>query len=352
MDLLAPAKRFDGYQQQHTWLAIPMAVVKKFSDDSAGSLAALVAYYGFVSLFPLLLVMTTILGFVLHGNPSAQHAVENSVLGQFPVIGDQIKLHSLGGSVSALVIGLVLSLLGGLGVTGATQRAFDHVWAVPRKDRANPIKSRLRGLALITALGVVFLAATIITGFTSGIHGPAGKIAAILVGLVVNLCLFTAAFRFMTSVSVPTRHLWIGVAFAAVFWELLQFFGGIYINHVVRHASLVGEQFALVIGLLVWLHLGAQMTLYAAEINVVLTRRLYPRSLFGPPDAPADEKTLTALAKVEERSDVEQVDVHFDHEDAERPADGEPPADDEREERPADGERAAARPVPPARSPR
>jgi YihY family inner membrane protein len=327
VDLLAPAKRFDCYQQHHRWLAISMAVVKKFGDDSAGSLAALVAYYAFVSLFPLLLVMTTILGFVLHGNPGAQQDVEKSVLGQFPVIGDQIKVHALTGRVSSLLIGLIVSLLGALGVTSAAQNAFDQVWAVPRKVRANFLKSRLRGLTLFAVLGILFLIATISTGLTSGIHGPLGKVAAILIGLAVNLALFTAAFRFLTSDTVPTRHLWVGVAFAAVLWTALQFFGGIYINHVVRHASAVGEQFALVIGLLLWLHLGAQMTLYAAEINVVLTRRLYPRSLFGPPAEPADEKTLTALAKVEERSDVEQVDVHFDHADeSEAPARSQPPA--------------------------
>jgi len=300
-------------------------VIKKFGDDGAGSLAALVAYYGFFSLFPLLLVMTTILGFVLHGDPGTQQDVEKSVLGQFPVIGDQIKLHSLTGSVSALVIGLIFSLLGGLGVTGAAQRAMDQVWAIPHKDRADPIKSRLRGLALITALGILFVLATIITGLASGIHGPGGKIAAVAAGVAVNVLLFSAAFRGLTSSNVPARCLWIGVVFAALFWGILQIFGGIYINHVVRHASPVGEQFALVLGLLVWLHLGAQVTLYAAEINVVLARRLYPRSLLGPPDAPADERTLTALAKVEERSEVEQVDVTFDHEngvgaDSERPA--------------------------------
>jgi YihY family inner membrane protein len=313
VDLLAPVRGFDRYQQSRKWLAVPMAVVKKFGDDGAGSLAALVAYYGFFSLFPLLLVMTTILGFVLSGDPSTQTAVEKSVLGQFPVIGDQIKVHSLTGSVSALVIGLIFSLLGGLGVTGAAQNAFDQVWAVPHKRRANFLISRLRGLALIIALGVLFVISTIITGFTSGIHGPGGKIAAIVVGLLVNAVLFTSAFRFLTSASIPTRRLWIGVAFAAVFWSVLQIFGGIYINHVVRHASPVGEQFALVLGLLVWLHLGAQVTLYAAEINVVVARKLYPRNLIGPPEAPADERALTALAKVEERSDVEQVDVTFDH---------------------------------------
>jgi membrane protein len=333
VDLLAPAKRFDRYQQSHKWLAIPMAVVKKFGDDSAGSLAALVAYYAFVSLFPLLLVMTTILGFVLHGNPTAQHDVERSVLGQFPVIGNQIKLHSLSGSVSALVIGLIISLLGGLGVTGAAQNAFDHLWAVPRKDRSDPIKSRFRGLALITVLGLVFVLATGVTGLASGIHGSVGKVAAIVVGLAVNLLLFTAGFRFLTSSSVPLRCLWIGIGFATLFWGVLQLFGGIYINHVVRHASPVGEQFALVLGLLVWLHLGAQVTLYAAEINVVLTRKLHPRSLFGPPAEPADEKTLTALAKVEERSDLEQVDVRFEHGHG-------------------DGSDASSQPKPPARAPR
>jgi uncharacterized BrkB/YihY/UPF0761 family membrane protein len=247
------------------------------------------------------------------------------VLGQFPVIGDQIQLHSLTGSVTALVIGLIFALLGGLGVTGAVQNAFDQVWAVPRKNRSNFLTTRLRGLALIMALGLVFVIATVITGFASGIHGPAGKLAAILIGLIVNVCLFTAAFRFLTSASVPTRRLLIGVAFAAVCWSALQLVGGLYINHVVRHASLVGEQFALVLGLLVWLHLGAQVTLYAAEISVVVTRGLYPRSLFGPPDAPADEKTLTALAKVEERSDAEQVEVSFDHENG-APAQADQPA--------------------------
>jgi YihY family inner membrane protein len=286
-------------------------VVKKFGDDQAGSLAALVAYYAFFSLFPLLLVMTTILGFVLQHNTGAQSSVEHSVLAQFPVIGKQIQFHSLSGSVTSLVIGLVTSLLGGLGVTGAAQNAFNRVWAVPFKNRPDFLKSRLRGLALIGSLGVLFVLATVLSGLTSGLHGPLPKIASVVVSLIVNFGLFLAAFRFLTAADVPTRCLWIGVAFAAVFWEILQVVGGLYINHVVRHASPIGSQFAIVIALLVWLHLGAQMTLYAAEVNVVVARKLWPRSLFGPPDSPADEQTLTALAKVEERDETEQVDVHF-----------------------------------------
>ena len=81
VDLLAPVKKFDGFQQRNRALRVPFAVIKKFGDDQAGSLAALVAYYAFFSLFPLLLVFVTVLGFVLHGDPSAQKSVANSVLG-------------------------------------------------------------------------------------------------------------------------------------------------------------------------------------------------------------------------------------------------------------------------------
>jgi YihY family inner membrane protein len=318
VDLLAPVRRFDRFQQSQKWLSIPLAVLKKFGDDQAGSLAALVAYYAFFSIFPLLLVLVTLLGFVLQGDTSAQNAVRDSVLGQFPVIGSQIQVHQLSGSTTALVIGIVVSLLGGMGVTGAAQNAFDRVWAVPFKDRADFLRSRLRGLALLVCLGLLFIASTVLSGLAAGLGGAGFKVTGYVISLLVNFGLFLAAFRFLTSATVPTRCLWLGVGVAAAAWELLQIVGAIYINHVYRHASSTYSQFALVIALLVWLHLGAQLTLYAAEINVVVARRLYPRSLFGPPAEPADQKTLTALAKVEERSDVEQVDVHFDHEN--RPA--------------------------------
>jgi membrane protein len=312
VDALRPVKAFDRYQQSRKWLAIPMAVMRKFGNDQAGNLAALVAYYAFFSVFPLLLVFVTILGFVLQGNTNAQTAIENSVLGQFPVIGSQIKVHALSGNAAALVIGVLTSLLGGLGVTQAAQNAFDRVWAVPFKDRPNFIQSRLRGLTLLVCLGGLFIVSTAVSGLvTGGLGGPLTKIAGIAISLLVNFALFLAAFRFLTSATIGTSCLWVGVVVAAVAWEILQVVGGIYIGHVYKHSSGTYSQFALVIALLVWLHLGAQVTLYAAEVNVVVTRKLWPRSLLGPPAAPADEETLRALAKVEERHEEERVDVEF-----------------------------------------
>lgn len=302
----------DRFQQRRPVTAFPVAVWKKFSDDSAGSLAALIAYYAFFSIFPLLLVFTTILGFVLNGNPGAQSAVQHSVLGQFPVIGGQIKVHALSGDVTALVIGLLTSLWGGLGVTQAGQNALNRVWAVPYKDRPDFLRSRLRGLLLLLCLGVLFALATALSSLVTALGGPLVSIGAIVLSLAVNYALFATAFRFMTASAVESRHLAIGAGFAAAFWTMLQVVGGIYINHVYRHASSTYSQFALVIALLVWLHLGAQLTVYAAEINVVVVRRLWPRSLLGPPEAPADRETLRALAKMQQRHEAEQIEVHFE----------------------------------------
>jgi membrane protein len=326
MDILRPVRVFDRFQQRHRGLAIPMAVLKKFSDDGAGRLAALVSYYAFLSLFPLLLVMVTILGFVLQGDTKAQHAVERSVLSQFPVIGDKILVNGLRGSVGALIIGVIISLWGGLGITNAIQNAFDQVWAVPRKDRPDFLQWRLKGLLLIVSLGGLFVVSTAVSGLITGLGGPWVKVGAIVVSLLVNFGLFLCAFRFMTSATIGTSRLWIGVITASVLWLLLQLVGGIYINHVYRHASSVYSQFALVIALLIWLRLGAQVTLYAAEINTVVTRRLWPRSLFGPPEWPADQETLTGLAKVEERHEVEQVEVSFDEDQTANPGSAPPAA--------------------------
>lgn len=318
--LLAPVKAFDRFQQRHVALGFPLAVLKKFSDDQAGNLAALIAYFGFFSLFPLLLVLVTILGFVLHGDPSAQHAVVNTALRQFPIVGPELKARSLSGSGLGLAVGIVGTLLSGLGVTLAAQNAFNRVYAVPLKQRPDFLHSRLRGLGLLAVLGVLQILSTVASGLVSGGFGGAGLvIAGIVVSLALNVVLFLAAFRLLTEGSVPTRELWPGILAASALWEILQAVGGVYLGHVVRGAGSAYGTFATVIGLLTWLFLGARVVVYAAEINVVASRRLWPRSLLAPP-LPADDRTLAALAKVEERSDRQTVEVRFDESEAPAPA--------------------------------
>jgi membrane protein len=273
----------DDYQQRKRRLGFLVAVFKRFDDDQASQMGALIAYYGFFSLFPLLLVFVTILGFVLEGSPSTQESVVHSTLSQFPVIGTQLQsnVHSLKGSVPALVIGLLGATLAGLGITGATQSAFNKVWEIPRARQLGFLAWRVRGVGLLIVFGLLSIVSTVAAGYvTAQTTGPVGVLAGVIVALAANLLLFFAVFRLLTSEEVETANLIPGVIVGAVLWQLLQHVGGFYVDHVVRHAKETSGLFAFVLGLLTWLYLGGQVTLIAAEVNVVRARRLWPRKLF------------------------------------------------------------------------
>ena len=304
---------FDRRQQHSRRLAFPAAVIKKFSDDQAGQLAALIAYYAFVSLFPLLLVLVTVLGFVLQGDPSEQKRILDGTLGQFPLVSDQLRLQSLTGSSAGLAVGVIGSLLAGMGITGATQNAFNRIWHVPFKHRPDWLHARLRGLGMLAILGTLSIVSTTAAGYVgSASHAALAVIAGVLVAFALNLALFMTAFKLLTAVDVSWRDLLPGVIVAAVFWQLLQHLGGFYVDHELKRTGPLYGVFALVLGLLAWLYLGAQLTILAAEVNVVRYRKLWPRSFFSDPLLDADRRALTSSAEVEERVDEENVEVSFD----------------------------------------
>ncbi|HZO35767.1 MAG TPA: YihY/virulence factor BrkB family protein [Solirubrobacteraceae bacterium] len=312
MDVLGPAKSFDSLQRRHRTLAIPYAVIKKFGDDQGSNLSAVIAYYGFFSLFPLLMVFVSGLGFVLEGNPDAQQAVLDSALRQIPIVGEQLRAGSLKGSGLALAIGIVGALLAGLAVTLAAQTAFNRVYGVPHRDRPNFLWSRLRGLAMLAVLGTLQLVSTAASGLAAGgLGGPLLFVAGILISLAANVVLFGAAFRLLTDDSIPNRELWPGVVAATILWTIVQALGGAYIAHVVKGAGTTYGTFATVIGLLTWLFLGARIVVYTAELNVVLSKRLWPRAMFEPLED-ADRRALTTLAQIEQHKDDEHVSVTFD----------------------------------------
>ena len=203
----------------------------------------------------------------------------------------------------------------GRGWASPPRPATRSIGSGPSRSRTAPNfwQSKLRGLLLLVSLGTLFIVATLASGLVTGGlgHGPVVKVVGIVFALLLNFGLFFASFRLLTSRAVTTRELRGGVILAGIMWTILQALGGYYIGHVLKRSHGTYGEFAFVIALLIWLHLGAQMTLYAAEVNVVLTRRLWPRSLFGPPSVPADQRTLRALAKVEERSEAEHIDVEF-----------------------------------------
>lgn len=280
----------DAFQQRHRALAFPIAVWRKFSDDQAGNLAALVAYYAFLSTFPLLLVLVTVLGMVLSGSPRLQQDVLNSALTEFPVIGTQLRanVHSLGRSGAGLAIGLVFTFLGARGVANAMQNAMNEVWGVPRRARPGFPASWIRSFALIAVIGLGVVVTTVLSGAGSWsghtFLGAWGRVLVVAVSFVLNVGLFWLGLRTATAAQVSWRELRVGAFLSALAWQALQYLGGYVVAHSLRHASELYGTFGLVLGLLAWFHLQAQLTLYAVEADVVRSRKLWPRSLFPPDD--------------------------------------------------------------------
>jgi len=320
--------RLDGYQRRHPKAGFPIAVVYKYFDDQGGYLAALITYYGFLSLIPLLLLMSTILGFVLAGDPQAQHVVLNSALSQFPVIGQQLQEpQRIGGGVAGLVIGILGALYGALGVAQALQNAMNIAWAVPRNERPNPFKARARSLLLLATVGLAVPGAAAVSAVSAG----AGKVGASLgsgahtlldlllvaASVAVNAAAFIFAFRIATARPLTVRQIAPGALGAAVVWQLLQSFGATYVKHVIANASATNAVFALVLGLIAFIYVAAVAVVVCIEVNVVRVNKLHPRALLTPFTdnvelTPGDEAVYTDQAEAQRTKGFEQVDVSFD----------------------------------------
>jgi YihY family inner membrane protein len=298
----------DRFQQRHAVLAVPIAVVKKFGDDQAGKHAALLAYYGFLSLFPLLLVFVTLLANALAGDPQLQQEVIDAAVAQFPVLGTQIQdsIRVIQGSGIGLAVGILGTLWGGLGITQSAQDAMNSVWTIPRKNRPNFWLRLARSLVSLVVVAAAVLVAAALTRL-----GPLPFIGSLL----LNLLLLILLFQVLTGRRVPWRQLLPGAAAAAAGWSILQTLGVYILDRQLAQANLIYGVFAVVIVLLSWLYLSAQLLLYAAELNVVLSRRLWPRGLIQPPLTEPDRRVLAALAEAEARRPEEIVEVRFTSED-------------------------------------
>jgi len=294
--------RVDRFQRQRPWLGFPLAVFKKFGEDQAANLAALIAYYGFFSIFPLLMVFVTILGFALRGNTHLQQSITSSAFANFPVVGTQLSqnVHSLRGSGVVLALGIVLTLWSGLGVLKVTQTAMNVVWNVPYERRPNFVWSTTRAALMLVVLGVITIASAAAGSVGAGRGNALWTIVGILVSLVLNMALFLLAFRVLTAEDVSWADVRVGATVGAVVWTLLQAFGGYYVGHQLGSASDTYGTFAVVIGLLAWIFIGAQATLLAAEINAVKVRRLWSRSL-QPPLTEADVRAFKIYGLQEKR---------------------------------------------------
>jgi YihY family inner membrane protein len=308
-------------------VAVPIAVVYKFFDDQGNYLAAIITYYAFVAIFPLLLLATSIFGFVLQGNPDLQREVLTSTLSQFPIIGEQLgRPEGVQGSVSAIVVGSLAALYGSLGLGTSIQNAMNIAWSVPRNSRPNPILLRLRSLFLLVTAGLAVVAISVLSALVSNTTvlanagGWLGWLVRIGTVVVVGLVL-TLLFRVATARDHPLVAAAPGAFAVAVMWQALQFLGTWYVTHVLAETSAMNQTFGLVLGLIGLIYIASVMGVLGIEINVVLARRLWPRALLTPfTDAveltDADRKAYTSYARSMRHKGFERVDVSFDGHDS------------------------------------
>jgi YihY family inner membrane protein len=305
----------DAAQRRRPWLAFPFAVVKKFGDDGGGNLASMLAFYAFLAVFPLLLVLTTVLGYILSSANGLRARILNSAVVDFPVIGPQLRTNGLHGHWYVLVVSGLFSLWGARGVANAAQNAFNTLWSVPFASRPGFPAAFGRSFGLLGVMGVT----VIVTGLLSGVGGSTGslgillRVLALAVSTAVNVGLFLVAFRLATARAVHLRELWLGAVVSAVLWQVLLAMGALLITHEVQHSQELYGTFGVVLGLLAWLRLQAQLTLYAIEADVVRVRQLWPRSVAPPPLTSGDRRAYEAYAEAtRRRPEAEQnVEVSF-----------------------------------------
>jgi len=306
----------DGWQRRARWAGAPYAVLKKFGDDNANLLVVALAWYGFTAIFPLLLVVVTLFGFI--GEQSIGTGLVRT-LHEFPIVGSSFNPAStsaLHGSTLGLVIGLIGLVYGAQGVTQTAQQAMATVWNIPQNQRPGFLPRLGRSLAGLLTIGGAFVINAFVTAYaTGGTSSYAVRIPVLAGLLVINAGLYFATFTLLTPKTIGPRGLLPGAIAGAVMFTVLITVGTGLVTHQLKHTSATYGAFGSVIGIVAFLLLLAKLSMYAAELNPVLARRLYPRALpLGGEPTDADRQVLASLVHAQRRSDDQAIGVGFgDH---------------------------------------
>jgi membrane protein len=340
---MSAVDRVDGFQRRHPVVSMPIGVVYKFFDDQGNLLAATLTYYAFVAIFPLMLLGTSILGLVLRGFPGWQEEILDSALSQFPIIGDELgRPQGLSGTLVGVTVGLLAALYGAMGLGQSLQNVMHVAWSVPRNRRPNPFMSRLKTLGLLIISGGALLGVTVTASVVTRLEVFGGLVDTVLrttlpvATVVVVGTGVTTLFQMATTSTHSFGTFAPGGYLLAVLWQLLQEGGATYVENVLVGTSSMTKTFGLVLGLVGFIFIGAVMTVFAVEVNVVLARRLYPRALLTPfTDAVdlthADRRAYASYARAQRHKGFERVAVHFESRpdpDEEEAGTDEPPAAD------------------------
>jgi YihY family inner membrane protein len=313
----------DRVQRRWSVLGYPIAVIYKYFDDQGNYLAAIITYYAFIAIFPLLLLGSSILGFFLEDNPDLQADLLDSALAQFPIIGDQLgRPEGIEGSLTVVVIGGLVALYGAMGLGQALQNALNIAWSVPRNSRPNPFLLRLKSLFLLLTAGIAVLSISVLSTLAANTEVLGETVSSYkwpitLLTVVINTMVLTALFRVGAARS---HNIWRGsipgAVAASLLWIGLQKIGTVYVTNVIGETVGMNQTFALVLGLIGLIWFTAALGVLGIEVNVVLERRLWPRALLTPFTdnvdlTDADRRAYVSYARAQRHKGFETVEVTF-----------------------------------------
>jgi membrane protein len=303
----------DGVQRRHGVLGFPYAVVKKYGDDDGGREAALITYYGFLSIFPLLLLGVAMLSRVLTENPELLQRLINEIVP--PVLRSTVErsVTTLPTSTVPFIAGLIGLLFSGTGVVFSAYQTLNNVAAVPRRIRAGFFSRYIRVFVMLTTLLLGALGVGALTVAVTALPSLAGAervVAALGSALIIFIVLLLGA-RLLLSRPAPFRALWPSAALGAVAVTLVLSFGPPLLARLVSRAGLVYGSFATVAGIFALLYLVSQALVYSAEVAAVRYAGLWPRALDQNRPTAADVRAVTLLAREQERLPAARVDVRL-----------------------------------------
>ncbi len=303
----------DGAQRRHSFLGFPYAVMKKYADDGGGRQAALITYYGFLSLFPLLLVGVAVLSKALVAHPSLREQLIDALVPR--ELRDTVDhaVASMPSSGIPFVIGILGLLFAGTGVVFSAYETLNHLAGVPRRARFTLVPRYIRTIAMLIVVLVGGLAvATLTVLATTLVHTNGGQqVAAAAGSAAVVFLVLLAAIKLLVARAISLRAAWPAAATGGLLIAAVLSVGARLLTALVARSGAVYGSFATVVGSFTLLYLVSQLLLYSAESAIVHRARLWPRALDSADPTTADVQVLTRLATEQERLAVERVQAHF-----------------------------------------
>jgi YihY family inner membrane protein len=291
---------FDGLQRRHPVLGFPLAVQKRYVEDRGGWLAAIITYYGFFALIPLLLVLVTVMSIVLRDDPTMLDRILNAVWDQLPFVGEDIRrsVQPVAGDPRVVVVAMVVALWGGAKAMKVCQDSLNRMWGVPRYRRPGFASRLWRGLAVIVLFGVGIVGTALVTGITLGLRLPLlATVGTAVATVVANTAITLGLYRLLVDRRLTARQVLPGAIVVGFGTYVLTMVGGLHVQRVIANASSLYGSFGTMIGLFAWIALTVQVFVYGTLIDVVRSERLWPRSIAGHNLGAADRRAIALTAE-------------------------------------------------------